>query len=416
MTGRSESLFAAAWPVEGVRAIVGLALVLVITILSLRLLGIRRGWGTAALGGLLGWGVASLVALRIAAWDWGSDGLVLHILAIGVPATMAAAVAIDLLARPGSLAIGERAGLVVAPHPMRAVRTRISVLRRYRELVRLARQEGFGPLLAGADRSGRARDSKAIRLRRVLEEAGGVYVKLGQIAATRVDLVPADICAELADVAEPGPARAVGRASSRCSRPSSVTTSTRVFAEFEWEPLAAASIGQTHRARLHSGEPVVVKVQRPGHRGHDASAISPRWRCSPNLAQRRTSFGKVVRSGELLGQFAHGLRAELDFRREADAMTEMAARLDTTNVACPDGSTQSSARGGCSCRSGSRARRSSNLGPPSRSASSSGPDVDRPTSPTGCCARRSSRCCGSVTSTPIPTRATSSRWPTARSG
>ena len=38
----------------------------------------------------------------------------------------------------------------------------------------------------------------------------------------------------------------------------------RVFAEFDWEPLAAASIGQTYRARLHSGEPVVVKVQRPG--------------------------------------------------------------------------------------------------------------------------------------------------------
>ena len=74
------------------------------TAISLRLLGIRRGWGTALLAGVLGWGVAALLALGLAGWEWGDDNLIVHTLAIGIPATMAAAVMLDLLARPGSLA------------------------------------------------------------------------------------------------------------------------------------------------------------------------------------------------------------------------------------------------------------------------------------------------------------------------
>jgi hypothetical protein len=121
-----------------VRVVAAVALAVVTTSISLRLLGMRRGWVTALLSGMIGWGAAAFLALGLSHWDWGADGLVVHMLAIGIPATMAAAVALDLLARPGSLAIGEMAGLVTAPRPLRAVQARISVLRRYRELVRLA--------------------------------------------------------------------------------------------------------------------------------------------------------------------------------------------------------------------------------------------------------------------------------------
>ena len=124
---------------------------------------------------------------------------------------MATAVALDLLARPGSLALGERAGLVVAPRPLRALRRRISVLRRYRELVRLCRREGFGPFICAADRAQRTAEPVGVRLRRVLEEAGGVYVKLGQIAATRVDLLPREICDELAELQNRVPAEPAER-------------------------------------------------------------------------------------------------------------------------------------------------------------------------------------------------------------
>ncbi len=204
------AVLAASFGSAVLRLVLVIVLAITTTLLSLRLLGSRRGWGTALLAGAIGWGFAALVALGVNDWDWGADGLVVHLLAIGIPATMAAAVVLDLLARPGSLALGERAGLVVTPRPVRAVRRRVSVLRRYRELVRLCRQEGFGPFLTAAERAERTVDAPGIRLRRVLEQAGGVYIKLGQIAATRVDLLPREVCDELAELQNRVPAESAG--------------------------------------------------------------------------------------------------------------------------------------------------------------------------------------------------------------
>ncbi len=301
------------------------AIAVVTTAISLRLLGVRRGWGTSLLSGILGWGIGALLALGLGGWDWGDDSLVLHTLAVGVPATMAVAVALDLLARPGSLAIGEMAGLVVAPRLLRSLRMRLAVMRRYRQLVRLARGEGFGPLLLSGRRAERPVDTTAVRLRRLLEEAGGVYVKVGQIAATRMDLVPPEICAELAGLQNRVPPEPIERIRPALEAELGADVD-EVFAEFDWEPLAAASIGQTYRARLRSGEAVVLKIQRPGIGDvieRDLAALA----LLAGLAQRRTELGRGIRSAEMLEHFATSLRAELDFRREADAMAEMALLL-----------------------------------------------------------------------------------------
>jgi ubiquinone biosynthesis protein len=304
------------------RVVVAVVLAVVTTSVSLRLLGMRRGWTTALIAGTIGWGTASILALSLSDWDWGADGLVLHIVAIGIPATMAVAVTLDLLARPGSLAVGERAGLVSAPRPLRATRRRVSVIRRYKELVGLARREGFGPFIGANARAERITDPEGVRLRRVLESAGGVYVKLGQIAATRVDLLPAEVCDELAllqNRAAPEPAdrmRPVLEAELHAA-------AEQVFDGFDWEPLAAASIGQTYAAQLQSGEAVVVKIQRPDIADvmdRDLAALS----LVAEVAQQRTSFGQSVRTGEVLDQFARSLLSELDFQREASAMEEMA--------------------------------------------------------------------------------------------
>jgi ubiquinone biosynthesis protein len=319
------------------------AVAVVATLLALRLLGVRRGWGTALMASVIGWGAATVVALGVNGWDWGADGLAVHLLAIGVPATMAAAVLLDLLARPGSLAFGERAGLVVAPRPVRAVRRRVAVLLRYRELLRLCRQEGFGPLLTAADRAERTIDAPGLRLRRVLERAGGVYVKLGQIAATRVDLLPREVCDELAELQNRVPPDPQERIAQVLEHDLGAPVET-VFADFDWDPLAAASIGQTYRATLRSGDAVVVKVQRP-----DIEELMERDLAALELlaafAQRRTTFGQGLRTGEMLAQFATGLRAELDFRHEANAMAEMAMVLpERTGVRVPQVHRQLSGR------------------------------------------------------------------------
>ena len=352
----ATAIVAAAVAAVLVRVVAGVALAVVITRVSLRLLGIRRGWGTALLAGVVGWGIAVVVALGVNDWDWGADGLVLHLVAIGIPATMAAAVALDLLARPGSLAIGERAGLVVAPRPLRAVRRRVV---RVPPLPRARPPRppgGLRPVHVGR------RSGPSARRRAPACGCGGCSRRPAASTSSSARSPPRastccrPTCARSWPRCRTRSRPSRGRTSPRCSRPSSGDVDA-IFAEFEWEPLAAASIGQTHRARLRSGEAVVVKVQRPGHRRtmeRDLAALA----LLADLAQRRTPFGRGLRSGEMLAQFAEGLRAELDFRREADAMTEMTARLDSSSpVRIPTVSTASCARAGSSSRSASRGAR-----------------------------------------------------------
>jgi ubiquinone biosynthesis protein len=246
-----------------------------------------------------------LLGLSLSDWDR-ADGLILHIVAIGIPLTMAIAVTIDLLARPGSLATGERAGLVLAPRPLRAVQRRVSVARRYKELVGIARREGFGPFLNANAREERTTVPEGVRLRRVLEAAGGVYVKLGQIAATRVDLLPPEVCDELALLQNRAAPEPVDRMEPVLDRELHGETS-QMFESFDWEPLAAASIGQTYAARLRSGEPVVVKVQRP-----DIAEVMERDIAA--LSRRRGRPGTHVLRSEhphrdVLDQFARSLRS-----------------------------------------------------------------------------------------------------------
>ena len=300
-----------------------LAVAIATTLLSLRLLGSRRGWGTALLAGVIGWGTATLVALGLNEWEWGGDDLAVHLLAIGIPATMAAAVVLDLLARPGSLALGERAGLIVDA---------AAAARRSATDLGAAALSGAAAAVPGRRvrpvpvrrRTGRAvgRLTRCPRCAACLERAGGVYIKLGQIAATRVDLIPREICDELAELQNRVQAVPKERIAPVLEGELGAPVD-EVFAEFDWEPLAAASIGQTYRARLRTGEAVVVKVQRPDIEElmeRDLAALA----LLADLAQRRTPFGQGLRTGEMLAQFARGLRAELDFRHEADAMTEMA--------------------------------------------------------------------------------------------
>lgn len=313
--------------------VVAVVVATVTTLLGSRLLGVRRGWLRQTIAGALGWLVALVVAVGLANWDWGRDGLLLSTIVLAVPATMALMLLFDLVARPGSLAQGDRAGLVEVPRPIADLRDRIAPIARYRELVGILRRHQLLGRLNGRSDPGEPTRPPEVRVREALEEAGGVYVKLGQIAATRIDVLPARLCEELSRLQSrsvPVPEAEVRTVlEQQYGRPVE-----EVFARFDWSPLAAASIGQTHTAALIDGEEVVVKVQRPGIEAtieRDLAALDQLAR----LAERRTAAGRDLRVSQLAAEFGRSLRSELDFRDEAVSTATMHELLDDGPIIVP---------------------------------------------------------------------------------
>jgi len=304
------------------------------TLLGSRLLGVRRGWVRQLLAGVLGWLIALTVAVGLLDWDWDADQLLVYTAVLAVPATMALMLAFDLVARPGTLARGDRAGLIEASSPLGDLRSRIAPLARYRELLAILRRHRLlGHLNGHRDRSVEDEDPPEARLRAALEDAGGVYVKLGQIAATRIDLLSPSVCAELGKLQSRSasvPADEVRSViEAAYGRPAE-----KVFERFDWEPLAAASIGQTHTARLRDGTEVVVKVQRPGVEAtieRDLAALDQLAR----LAERRTVAGRDLRVSQLATEFGRSLRSELDFRDEARSTDTMHGLLERSPITVP---------------------------------------------------------------------------------
>jgi predicted unusual protein kinase regulating ubiquinone biosynthesis (AarF/ABC1/UbiB family) len=109
----------------------------------------------------------------------------------------------------------------------------------------------------------RRRRKQAIWIRETFLELGPTFIKLGQLFSTRADLFPVEYVEELSKLQDRVPAFGFDRVEA-IVRQDLGKTIGELFAEFDPVPLAAASLGQVHRAELHTGEEVVVKIQRPG--------------------------------------------------------------------------------------------------------------------------------------------------------
>jgi ubiquinone biosynthesis protein len=304
-----------------------LAIVLFVSGFAGRLLGVRRGFLASVVTGLIGWTLASGLALLLKGGDGGMLETVVLQLTFAIVFVMAAQVALEFVRRPE---LRDRPvpyrGM---PHPIAALRAVWRRSRRYSQVMRIALDNGFGPHLGlrhrPADRAtGRA--SLGPRLRRTLEESGGMFVKLGQVLSTRSDLLPLDVVAELArlqDDVPPAPPEAVRRLLEQ-ELGDLVET---VFDRFEWKPIAAASIAQVHRATLADGRDVVVKVQRPGIEELVGGDLDALLRLARSI-ERRISWARPYQPLALAREFADRLREELDFRIEAANTIVVAHNLD----------------------------------------------------------------------------------------
>jgi predicted unusual protein kinase regulating ubiquinone biosynthesis (AarF/ABC1/UbiB family) len=153
-----------------------------------------------------------------------------------------------------------------------------------------------------------------IRTRLALEELGGAWVKLGQMLAMRFDLLPAAYCNELFKLlnqVRPFPYDQVRE----IVRQELGRWPEEVFRTFATESFAAASIGQVHRAELHSGESVAVKIQRPGIRAVLQADISLMYAVSRVLDWTH-AFG-TTHSRQVIDEFARWTADELDYLVEA---------------------------------------------------------------------------------------------------
>jgi ubiquinone biosynthesis protein len=152
-------------------------------------------------------------------------------------------------------------------------------------------------------------------LREMLDELGPTFVKFGQLLSMRPDVLPPDIIAELRglqDDVSPFPYEQV----EEVVRAELGQPIERLFLDFDPVPLAAASIGQVHRATLPNGRDVVVKVQRPGAQRQIEADLNLMYQAA-RLARERVRALDFIDAEALVDEFAKSIRQELDYRLEA---------------------------------------------------------------------------------------------------
>ena len=157
--------------------------------------------------------------------------------------------------------------------------------------------------------------SGAARIKAMLQQLGPTYVKIGQMMASRSDILPAELITELStlqsdaapfgydDVAET-------IAKELCAAPEVL------YATFEREPFAAASTAQVHRATLKDGTLVAVKVQRPRIVAKTQADLGVIQELAA-VAERRLAIARKIGASAVVAEFATGVLKELDYRNEA---------------------------------------------------------------------------------------------------
>jgi ubiquinone biosynthesis protein len=213
--------------------------------------------------------------------------------------------------------------------PFLKINRSIRSLRRYLNIVRVLSTYGFDQVLEmlgltdmlvrsrrllRRDTPDIARLSAAERMRLALEELGPTFVKLGQLLSTRPDVIPHAFVHEFEKLQDDVPSFPFEDVTAQLVQELGGPVGS-FFAEIDPAPLAAASIAQVHRARLLSGEDVVIKVRRPGIVELVESDISALMSLA-GLAERHIPGSEIYDPVGLVREFARTIRREMDFSRE----------------------------------------------------------------------------------------------------
>jgi predicted unusual protein kinase regulating ubiquinone biosynthesis (AarF/ABC1/UbiB family) len=208
-------------------------------------------------------------------------------------------------------------------------------LKRYKDIVALLMKYGRGDLVEQSKlltptsspdgELAKTAAPKAEELAKDLEKLGPTFIKLGQLLSTRADILPEpylEALARLQDNVAPFPIDQVEEiiASELGARLS------KLFADFDREPTAAASLAQVHRARMRDGREVVVKVQRPDIRPQIVEDLEALQQAA-DFIDAHTEVGRRYEFSNLLAELRRSLLRELDFQKEANNLLKLRASL-----------------------------------------------------------------------------------------
>jgi ubiquinone biosynthesis protein len=191
-------------------------------------------------------------------------------------------------------------------------------LGRLSEIAQVAARHGFGYVLRrGSDTNGDGDgvSDRGRRLRRMLDELGPTFVKFGQLLSTRPDVVPPDIVAELRGLQDNASPITFEQVRDAVEVELDLRMD-RAFLEFDFAPIASASIGQVHRAVLPDGQEVAVKVQRPAAGEQIEGDLALLYQAA-RLLKERVKALEFMDPQELVDEFARSIRLELDYGHEA---------------------------------------------------------------------------------------------------
>ncbi|MCB9591855.1 MAG: AarF/ABC1/UbiB kinase family protein [Sandaracinaceae bacterium] len=200
-------------------------------------------------------------------------------------------------------------------------------LGRLRQIVQVLIRHGFGEIVTRAGLGslvpGKTKDESkgtaAERIRLVVTDLGPSFVKLGQILSTRPDLIPLDIIEELKKLQDQVPPVPVAQILQQIQLELGAPVD-QIYARFDPEPLASASIGQVHRATLQTADgtrEVVVKVQRPNIKETIERDIDLLYWLA-KAVERSIPESRTYQPVKLVTEFDRAITAELDFTLEAE--------------------------------------------------------------------------------------------------